>query len=79
MGEDWFAAQLRYYQRVLYEGGDPAELREALAARRDTCMERLLDAVMELRELHGVSEDELVEAARLAWRATEAAPPCDPV
>ena len=45
---DWFEAQLRYYQRCLIEGRDPSELREALAARRDSCLARLFDVVAEL-------------------------------
>jgi hypothetical protein len=52
---------IRYYQRRLIEGGDPSELREARAARRDRVLAQLFDAATELHELHEVSAEELVE------------------
>jgi hypothetical protein len=57
---EWFEAQIRYYQRCLMEGGDPSELRDALAARRDTCLARLLDSIDELHRVHEVSVEEIV-------------------
>ena len=60
MSEEWFEAQIRYYQRCLLEGRDPTELHDALAARRDSCLARLFDALTELHEVHQVSRAEIV-------------------
>src|SRR5206468_11960536 len=62
--DQWFEAQLRYYQRCLIEGRDPSELREALAARRDRCLAQLFDAVDELRAVHAVSAEEILQFVR---------------
>ena len=53
---------------------DPDELEEvraALAARLDSCWERLLDAASELCALHDVSLERVLEAVREVYAAEE--------
>jgi hypothetical protein len=45
---------------------DRRVLRDLLTARANDCWERLDDAICELRALHGITEDEIVERARAA-------------
>jgi hypothetical protein len=52
---------------------DLSVLHAALAARRESCWDRLEDAVDELRELHGVAADQIV--ARISAAATVADAP----
>jgi hypothetical protein len=58
---------------TLLENDDRRVLRDLLATRANDCWERLSDAICELRALHGVTEDEIVERARAAAVA-EASP-----
>ena len=71
---DWFEAQLRYYQRCLIEGRDPSELREALAARRDSCLARLFDVVAELHEVHEVPVEDITRFVRAVLDPGERSP-----
>jgi hypothetical protein len=68
---EWFTAQIGYYQRCLIEGRDPTDIKESLAARRDSCLARLFDAVDELHDVHGVPADEIEQFVRVVLRAQE--------
>ena len=57
------------YTKPINGTDDLSGVREALAARVDTCWDRLEDAVSELVALHGHSDEEIVERVRVTCAA----------